>query len=359
MARVYSGNEAWISNDDTDHGSDYTDFGLNVWTGDKICDAIGKTRHILKDRLVANEITALYGEPKVGKTHIAIALAVACVTGGEFWGASFPRGGKVIYVSAERHEQAAQRICAHFINMGSSYIPDDFMLVGGTSNLSLSNEKLMNELKQQVKDFSPTLVIFDTYVRMTDNDEDKSRDADDNINAFKEIIRQSDVPCAGLVVHHSGKDPSKGMRGSSALLAAVTTSWSVSQRKKDKKLISLSMEAANDFEPQSPCYFQWLIVDMPRLSPLEEETKVGIVISAEEQQAETDRESQILEIVSRTGKYGIEIEGLIKEALLIGLDFSDSTFRRVLTKLVQRGAITKYKLGKQIFYLHREEAHTV
>ena len=352
---MYSGNEAWIRNDDTDHGPDYTDFGLNVWTGDKICDAIGKTRHILKDRLVANEITALYGEPKVGKTHIAIALAVACVTGGEFWGASFPTGGKVIYVSAERHEQAAQRIHAHFINMGFSYIPDDFMLVGGTSDLSLSNERLMNELKQQVKDFSPTLVIFDTYVRMTDNDEDKSRDADDNINAFKDIIRQSDVPCAGLVVHHSGKDSSKGMRGSSAMLAAVTSVWRVSRKKRDTKLIFLSMEDSNDIETQDPCAFEFVTVDLPHLSPLEEDSKIGVVVPAGENQAGDNRESRILKLIFEAGKFGSEIEGLMRDAALDGIDFSESTLRRDLERLVQRGAITKYPVGKRIFYMNTEE----
>ena len=348
MASKFSAVESWIREDDPQ-------YRLKAWTGDKICDAIGKTRHILEDRLVANEITALYGEPKVGKTHIAIALAVACVTGGEFWGASFPTGGKVIYVSAERHEQAAQRIRAHFINMGFQNISDDLMLVGGSSDLSLSNEKLMSELKQHVKDFSPTLIIFDTYVRMTDNDEDKSRDADDNINAFKEIIRQSDVPCAGLVVHHSGKDSSKGMRGSSAMLAAVTSVWRVSRKKRDTKLIFLSMEDSNDIETQDPCAFEFVTVDLPHLNPLEEDSKIGVVVPAGENQAGDNRESRILKLIFEAGKFGSEIEGLMRDAALDGFDFSESTLRRDLERLVQRGAITKYPVGKRILYMHTED----
>lgn len=212
--------------------SDSPASSIRCWTGNEIREAGASSRHILSNRLISNEITALYGEPKAGKTFVAIACAVACSLGLDFWGQKFSECGAVIYVAAERLEQAAERICAQFQRQGFESVPTDFVLVGGVPQIRLSDMQILSELKELVSRIGPSLIVFDTYVRITDNDEDKARDADNNIVLLTEIVRSSSRDCAGLLVHHAGKDQSRGMRGSSALLAAVTTVWKVSRKSK-------------------------------------------------------------------------------------------------------------------------------
>jgi hypothetical protein len=328
---------------------------LQYWVGNEICDAIGITQHLLKNRLVANEITALYGEPKVGKTHIAITCAIACVMGDEFWGVKFPPGGTVIYVAAERHEQAVQRIRAQFLHHGYEDIPPEFILVGGIPTVCFSNVTLIEQLKALVAKNSPILVIFDTYVRMTDNDEDKSRDADDNIQALTLIIRCSGVECAGIVVHHSGKDLSKGMRGSSAMLAAVTTVWKVAKKSKQKHLC-LSMDDANCMAAPEPCFFEIITKLVPRRRLLEEDQEVGIAVPAENRTAQATREDQILEIIRGAGTTGTTIEQIRKEMNQIVGKCSVSTLRRDLKALVDVGVVTESRSGKQAIYRVTEKS---
>ena len=323
---------------------------LQYWKGDQICDAIGRTRHILDNRLVAGEITAIYGPPKIGKTHVAIACAVACATGGEFWGVKFPQeGSKVIYVAAERHEQAALRLRAHFVRLGFKEIPENVILVGGFPIVQLGDESLIQHLKNLVKEVSPSLVVFDTYVKMTDNNEDSSRDADDNISAFIEIIRQSRRDCAGLLVHHSGKEIGKKMRGSNALLAAVTTVWKVSRKGTPKK-ICLSMEDANVLGEIDPCYFEIVQESVPALTTLEEDEEVGIAVPVANESAETTREEQVMRIVRDADGAGLGIEE-ISERITPILGFCPpSTLRRTIKRLVISEELTESKRGKKTFY---------
>ena len=56
----------------------------------------------------------------------------------------------------------------------------------------------------------------------------------------------------GCRIHHSGKDPSRGMRGSSALLGAVDTSLSVT---KHDGVVTLKMEKQKDAEEIQPVSF--------------------------------------------------------------------------------------------------------
>jgi hypothetical protein len=322
--------------------------GLQYWVGEGICDAIGVTRHILTDRLVADEITALYGEPKVGKTFVAVACAVACATGSEFWGHRFPENGKVVYVAAERHEQAAERIRAQFLQFGYDNIPENVVLVGGFPTIRLSNTKLVEQLKQVVAKVNPTLIVFDTYVRLTDNDEDNSRDADNNIMILTEVVRSSGNPCSGLLVHHAGKDKTKGMRGSSALLAAVTTVWKVSRKSKSRILV-LSMEDANSMALAEPCFFEIATMNLPSLDMVGE-VPMGVVVPCQGEVSKPSRMELVRAVLSERGSSGMAIDELLAAVKARGGEGSESAVRRDMLSLVRDGTVAETRLGKRIIY---------
>lgn len=321
---------------------------LKFWVGNDICEAMGRSRHILDSRLISNEITAIYGEPKAGKTFVAIACAVSCVAGTEFWGKRFPAGSSVIYVAAERFEQAAERIRAQFQYQGFDRIPKEFVLVGGVPAVRLSDSYVISELKELVRDISPSLIVFDTYVRLTDNDEDSSRDADNNVQILTEIVRSSQCDCAGLLVHHAGKDQRRGMRGSSALLAAVTTVWKVVQKSKNRQVV-VSMEDANAMDIAPPCQFEIVSLDVPRADG-DGHIEVGVAVPTREMNQEQSRTAKVQELIRSAGNLGMTIDQLLPRVQAEIGGSSESTIRRVLVSLVNSGSVSRAYVGKKIVY---------
>lgn len=67
------------------------------------------------------------------------------------------------------------------------------------------------------------------------------------------------------------------------------------------------------------------------------------------------RESQILKLIFEAGKFGLDIEGLMRDDAINSMTKAKTTIRRHLDKLVQQGAITKYSVGKKVFYKPTEE----
>lgn len=321
---------------------------LKFWVGNDICEAMGRSRHVLDNRLISNEITAIYGEPKAGKTFVAVACAVSCVAGSEFWGQRFPAGASVIYVAAERFEQAAERVRAQFQYQGFDMIPKEFTLVGGVPAIRLSDSHIISKLKELVSNINPSLIVFDTYVRLTDNDEDSSRDADNNVQILTDIVRSSQCDCAGLLVHHAGKDQRRGMRGSSALLAAVTTVWKVTQKSKNRQVV-LSMEDANTMDVASPCQFEIVSLEIPR-GDSDGHLEVGVAVPAGEMNQELSRAEKVLELIRSAGDSGMTIDQLRPRLQAAIVGSSDSTIRRVLGSLVNSGSVNQTLVGKKIVY---------
>jgi hypothetical protein len=269
--------------------------------------------------------------------------------GGDFWEESFPEGGiSVVYVAAERHEQAAQRILANCQMLGLAEIPRNLLLVAGSNGLRLGDREAIEELRGVVQQFSPELMIFDTYVRMVDNDEDKAADADRNIEILNGLLRASSNPCAGLLVHHSGKDANKKMRGSSALLAAVTTTWKVSKRKNGA--ICLSMEDANAFAPPSDCFFKVESVDLMPSTPFHEVSQVGVAVPVGAHRDSGSRHWKLHELMLASPQKSWRVRDFLEALRLEGIEVSDSSITRALEQLLRENLIVRRRVSKSFVY---------
>ena len=75
------------------------------------------------------------------------------------------------------------------------------------------------------------LIVLDTLSRMIGSgDEDKARDINMVVQRAEQVQRETGAHV--LIVHHSGKDRDRGMRGSNALLGAVDASIEVSRHER-------------------------------------------------------------------------------------------------------------------------------
>lgn len=175
--------------------------------------------------LPAGAFSALYGPPGSFKSFIALDIAHAIATGTAWMDREVNEAGAVLYIAGEGFGGIGARIKAlkihhntesgapiyvvrHQLNLRSSI--EDF------NALVLAIEQLVQQSGIEFKQ-----IVIDTLARaFGGGDENSASDMMQFVVACGRI--QEIVQGAGLMIlHHSGKDQSRGMRGSSALLGAV------------------------------------------------------------------------------------------------------------------------------------------
>jgi hypothetical protein len=163
-------------------------------------------------------LAAIYGPSTSGKSFLAMELAFALSAGRDFFG-NRAKSCDVVYVSLEGVAGLAQRVKAYMARYGSDagkrikFVTAPFYLLG-----VIDSDRLVKTVK--AAGIGGGVIIVDTLNAATPGlEENKSGDMSLVIDAAKRIRED----CGGLVVliHHSGKDLSKGLRGHSSLYAAL------------------------------------------------------------------------------------------------------------------------------------------
>lgn len=168
--------------------------------------------------LVRDSLGAIYGASGSGKTFVALSWALSVATGSWWQGRKVVRG-PVLFIAAEGSGGLGARIGAwkehnRFCgDAGLLVLPEPVCIMDPTT------ARVVGEAAQAR---SAVLVVIDTVARsMPGGDENAAKDIGRLVDGA-DIIRRQSGACV-LFVHHSGKDQSAGMRGNSALQAAVAT----------------------------------------------------------------------------------------------------------------------------------------
>jgi hypothetical protein len=197
---------------------------LNIEAWDTIKDE--PVHWVIDNVLPEKGFAALYGPPGSYKSFIALDIAEAVATGRQWMGNQISSPGGVLYIAGEGHGGIGARIKAckinnrtkdgaqiyvirYQLNLRSS--ADDFNL------LMESIDALIDRTGIELR-----LVQIDTLARaFGGGNENDSQDMGAFIHNCGRLQRKLD--CALMVLHHSGKDATKGLRGHSSLLGAVDT----------------------------------------------------------------------------------------------------------------------------------------
>lgn len=176
----------------------------------------------IKDVLPARGLAAIYGPPSSGKSFLALDMACAIADGGSWFGHSV-KPAPVVYVALEGEHGFPKRIKA-WQKYNSRVFPADLYFV--LDPFCLNAMKDIEELAE----VCPTgcVLIIDTLNRASPNlDENSSKDMSTILSACKRLAFLTQ----GLLVlvHHTGKDETRGLRGHSSLLAALDASIEVSR----------------------------------------------------------------------------------------------------------------------------------
>ena len=198
---------------------------INIEHWDSIQDE--PVKWMIDKVLPVGSFSALFGPPGSFKSFIALDIAEAIATGRTWMGNEVSEPGAVLYLCGEGFGGVGARIKAikqhhgtedgapiyvirHQLNLRSSV--EDF------NALMIAVENLITELGIDFK-----LIIIDTLARaFGGGNENDSSDMGSFISSCGRI-QQIVQDCALMILHHSGKDATKGLRGHSSLLGAVDT----------------------------------------------------------------------------------------------------------------------------------------
>jgi len=213
--------------------------------------------------LPAQSLGLLYGPTGGGKTFLAIDLALSIATGYPWLGRNV-EGGSVVFCSGEGISGLSRRIGA----WRADRAPVDPFAAGQPARSRvfvaevpwlLDSDAVMGFVEAvRAVEVKPSLVVIDTLARaIVGGDENSAKDVGVAIAAADRI--KAALGSAVLFVHHAGKDKDRGARGSSALLAAVDTAFSLDG---PTDRLELRCEKQKDAEAAKPIPLALEVVDL-------------------------------------------------------------------------------------------------
>jgi len=209
-------------------------------SGDELLNA-PPMRWIVQSILPAEGLAALYGASGSGKSFLILDMAFAIAAGDQYWFGYKINKAPVTYIALEGESGLGKRIKAWSIYCNKP-IPDSLKFITQPFNL-LSTD--IPDLAKAIIAGNGTngLIVIDTLSRAAPGaDENSSIDMGNIIASAKRL--QNLVGGIVLLVHHTGKDTTKGLRGHSSLFAALDCAieviktdyrreWSIAKSKDD------------------------------------------------------------------------------------------------------------------------------
>jgi len=192
--------------------------------------------------------SVMYGAPASGKSFIALDMALSVATGRPWQGQPVKQSA-VCYIAAEGVGGFGKRIAAWDAHNNVNSDDAPMFLINTAVKFREEEDvtKLLATIDKVAEDEGVTfgLVIVDTVARaLLGGDENSATD----MGLFVEACDVIKAHTGGAVmgVHHAGKDTTRGMRGSTALLGGVDTSLLVG---KSEEYVTLRTEKQKDAEP--------------------------------------------------------------------------------------------------------------
>lgn len=195
-----------------------------LMTADEVA-ALPPVRWRVRGVLPAEGLAAIYGPPGSGKSFLALHL-LGAVADGRSWFTHRTEPAPVTYVALEGEAGIAQRVQAYRSRYGKAPAGMHFV----TQAMALLEPGDVADLAEAIRAAGGAggIVAIDTLNRAAPGaDENDSRDMGAIIKGAK--LLQAALGGLVLLVHHSGKDVSKGLRGHSSLLAAMDAVIEVSR----------------------------------------------------------------------------------------------------------------------------------
>lgn len=182
----------------------------------------GKPGKFVIEGMVPHGVTMLYGASSSFKSYGVISMLCRVATKTHRWAGRNIRGGAVLYVAAEGGSSVMPRVGAWADKYNDGKPLDLFYTLPLAVDLSVPAN--VNAMVKEIKRIAlhtgePVRVVaVDTLSQsMMQGEENSASDVAKFMAGATRVFTETGA--AVIIVHHSGKDSSKGMRGSSAAFA--------------------------------------------------------------------------------------------------------------------------------------------
>lgn len=173
---------------------------------------------IIKGVIPRAELVVLFGESGSGKSFLALDMAAAIARGVE-WRGKRTKGGRVVYIAAEGGGGFRSRLQAYEQHHGVDLKTMPLQVIHAAPNF-LQKADALDIAKTILTIGKADVVIVDTFAQVIPGaNENAAEDIGKALTHCRGIHRATGAVV--LLVHHAGKDPSKGARGWSGIRAAA------------------------------------------------------------------------------------------------------------------------------------------
>lgn len=225
-------------------------------------------RWLIKDIVPAESFMALYGRPGSYKSFVALYLSYCVATGAEAFGKPSVQG-VVVYIAGEGQAGLKRRWDAlrlHHEIEGET--PVYFIKAQLNLRSTLEDAEAVIAAIRELA-VAPSLIVVDTFARMfAGGEENSAKDVGEAVSVLGYL--QEQMGCGVMIVHHAGKDESRGMRGSSALLGAVDLELEckkISSETSSERVGQLTITKQKDGEDGILLGYKMIVVPLSNIDP--------------------------------------------------------------------------------------------
>lgn len=195
---------------------------------------------IIKNVLPRAELVCLYGESGAGKSFVVLDLLGAIARGEDWRGHRTARGLACGYIAAEGAGGIRNRLTAYAQHHGVALADLPIAVLAGAPNFLEADDVIA--LGKAMKAYGRMdVLVIDTLARVTAGANENS--SEDMGRAIKHCETLHAVTGATIIlVHHSGKDASRGARGWSGIKGALDCELEVTRCEEDRVLTVSKMK---------------------------------------------------------------------------------------------------------------------
>lgn len=204
----------------------------------------------LIDGILPEGLTLMAGQPKTGKSFLALDWAM-CIGTGMNWQDKETVSGSVLYMQSEAPGTLPKRLDSWLFKAPRPPSSVDLKFILEQTDLR-DGERTISDIGEHLTD--ATLLVIDTLSRNNHGSETDDRDMPALVKTC-DLIRDT-FGTSVLLVHHSTKESngqvSSWYRGHSSLTGAIDMGISVTRRMKDELCIKVACEMPRHDEPFEP-----------------------------------------------------------------------------------------------------------
>ncbi len=287
--------------------------------------------------IVKGDQVMIAGAPKAGKTWLALQLALAAASGGQFlrWKAAEPL--KTLYINMEVGEHMWAKRVALQVGGVENALPyaDRFYSMNDVRSIDVLDPEARRGLAERIRRGGYEFVVIDVLSRC--------HYADENDNGhMKQVLLALRVLCGDathVVVHHSRKPPlgaehanlgAASIRGASSIVGEVDMAMTLVVRSGQGARYSLQIAARNVQEPDE------MLLDRS------EDMKYY------EHEGGDNSIERVIETAFRSTAT-ISVADL-RKIVAEGLGVAEGTARNAINQAVANGLLERHKIGRYVHY---------